>query len=163
MRKEKTITLKDRERELTFKVREMSATQLESWIIRAGLLLAGTGMLESAEVSKGAGDVMAQAGKAIAEGGLSALGKMDYEKAKPLLDELLACCTRIDGGMEQHLTPEVVDGIIEDVKTLFALRKEALALNFGFFASAAPFATDAGQSQRQREQSSRKISVHSQH
>lgn len=71
------------------------------------------------------------------ESGISALGRLDYDKARPLLDELLSCCSRVDAGVEQPLTPDVLEGFIEDVRTLFTLRKEALALNFGFFAQAA--------------------------
>lgn len=163
MRKEKTITIDDRGNALTFKVREMPATRLESWIIRAGLLLAGTGLLDTGgkDAPQDAGEVMSAAGKALAENGLAALGKVDYDAAKPLLDELLACCTRVDAGMEQQLTPDVADGIIEDVRTLFALRKEALAVNFGFFAAAAPSAADAGQNPSRPGQSGRRISVRS--
>ncbi len=39
--KESIITLKDGDQELTFRVRQMPATKLESWIIRAALLIGG--------------------------------------------------------------------------------------------------------------------------
>ena len=65
--------------------------------------------------------------------GLKALANVEYEKAQPLLDELLACCARTDAGVEQRCTPDTVDGYIEDVRTLFKLRVEAAKLNFGFF------------------------------
>lgn len=162
MRKEKRITVDDRGRELTFKVKEMSALQLERWIVKAGLLLAGSGILDSTLASKDAGDVMSKAGQVISEEGLSALTKLDFDKAEPLLDDLLACCYHIvEGGVETRLTPGIVDGIIEDVRTLFTLRKEALALNFSFF-------TVAGQSDTQESGTTspapyrRKISVRSQ-
>ncbi|MDE7065604.1 MAG: hypothetical protein K2O70_09085 [Desulfovibrionaceae bacterium] len=162
MRKEKTIVLTDRDRELTFRIREMPATRLESWIVRAGLLLASTGLLRGLSGAPDAGEVITAAGRAMAEEGLSALGRIDYEKARPLLDELLACCCRVDAGIEQRMTPDVADGIVEDVRTLFALRKEALALNLGFFAPAGASgpAEDAEQSPAS---SGRKISVRSRH
>lgn len=160
MRKEKIITLEDRGRKLTFKIRKMSALKLESWIIRAGLLLAGTGIL-SREIVDGAapdssirdaapdaGEAMRKAGKAIMTHGLAAFGAVDYEKARPLLDELLECCARVDAGVEQTLAPGVADGIIEDVRTLFTLRKEALALNLGFFVPAGPSGSDSGTTSR---------------
>ena len=50
MRKEKTIVIDDRGRSLTFKIREMSALRLESWIARAGILLAATGILDETRV-----------------------------------------------------------------------------------------------------------------
>lgn len=37
MRTEKTITLEDRGKQLTFKIKEMAATQLEAWTMRAVL------------------------------------------------------------------------------------------------------------------------------
>jgi len=132
MRKEKLITLNDRGNEMTFKIREMPAMKLESWLARAGLLLAGTGAFDGKEVAT-PGDAIQKAGAMLSQGGISALANIDYEKAQPLLDDLLACCSRVDAGIEQKMTPETVDGIIEDVRTLFALRKEALLLNMGFF------------------------------
>lgn len=142
MRKEKTIVIDDRGRSLTFKIREMSALRLESWIARAGILLAATGILDETRVDvRNAGEIAAGVARAVGESGISALGRLDYDKARPLLDELLACCSRVDAGVEQPLTPDVLEGFIEDVRTLFTLRKEALALNFGFFAQGGPSAS----------------------
>lgn len=134
MRKEKTITLSDRGRELTFKIKEMPALQLERWLIRAGLLLAAAGFIDTAAVQNDAGAAVEAAGKAFAEQGLKALAAVEYDKAEPLLNELLGCCSHCGAGIEQKITPEIVDGIIEDVRTIFALQKEAAALNLGFFA-----------------------------
>lgn len=162
MRKEKVIVLNDRGRELTFKIREMPATRLESFIIRAGLLLAGSGLLKSGgnPASMDAGAAIDAAGKAIAEGGLSALAQLDPAKVQPLLDELLGCCSHMVDGMGHPLTPETVDGVIEDIKTLFALRKEALILNFDFFGAAGLFASPPGAGTGQEPTTSKpKISV----
>lgn len=125
-RKESIITIQDRDQELTFKIREMSATKLESWIIRALLLVAGSG----AQVPDGS-DIKA-AGAFLAEKGLTALGNIDFEKARPLLDELLGCCSRVVEKVEERCTPESVDNYILDVTTLFKLRMEAIKLNLGF-------------------------------
>jgi hypothetical protein len=142
MRKEKNIVIDDRGKSLTFKIREMSALQMEGWIARAGILLAGTGILDETRVDvRNAGEIAAGVARAVGESGISALGRLDYDKARPLLDELLSCCSRVDAGVEQPLTPDVLEGFIEDVRTLFTLRKEALALNFGFFAQGGPSAS----------------------
>ena len=142
MRKEKNIVIDDRGKSLTFKIREMSALQMEGWIARAGILLAGTGILDETRVDvRNAGEIAAGVARAVGESGISALGRLDYDKARPLLDELLSCCFRVDAGVEQPLTPDVLEGFIEDVRTLFTLRKEALALNFGFFAQGGPSAS----------------------
>ena len=146
MRKEKKITVNDRGRELAFTVREMPATKLESFIVRAGLLLASSGLAdgllggeagESAEAPEVA-QVMQGAGRMLGSdqgaGLLRALGALDYEKARPLLNDLLGCCT-LEGSVSP-LSEETADAVIEDVRTLFTLRKEALGLNLGFFALA---------------------------
>ena len=142
MRKEKTIVIDDRGKSLTFKIREMSALQLESWIARAGILLAATGILDETKVDvRNVGEIAEGVSRTLAHSGIAALGKLDYDKARPLLDELLACCSRVDAGVEQPLTSDVLEGFIEDVRTLFTLRKEALALNFDFFAQGGPSAS----------------------
>lgn len=128
MRKSKIINLKDRDNELTFKITEMAASKLENWTIKAVMLLASS----SINVPDGAD--ITQAAAYLQKEGLKALSGLDYNKAKPLLDEMLACCSRIDGGIEQVCTPETVDGYIEDMRTLFVLRMEAVKMNFNFFA-----------------------------
>lgn len=126
-RKSITVTLKDGAKDLTFIITQMPATKLESWIIRAVLLLVGTG----AEVPAGA-DIK-QAASYLKSKGLAALGGIDYAKVQPLLDELLTCCQRrCDGGALQEMTPATVDGVIESVTTLFQLRMEALEVNIDF-------------------------------
>lgn len=165
MRKEKTVIVNDRGRELTFTVREMPATKLESWIVRAGLLLAESGLvaglLESGDAAD-PGSVLAAAGRLTAgdHGAdlLTALGRVDYEKARPLLDELLSCCTL--SGAVAPLAPDTADGVLEDVRSLFTLRKEALALNFAFFGVAGPSGSADGRTSP-RDSSKRSISVRS--
>lgn len=166
MRKEKTVTIEDRGNRLTFKIREMPALKLESWIIRAALVLAGSGLLDADAARKAkkaaqgmeTGEAMRAAGELVMNNGLAALASVDYEKVAPLLDELLACCSRIDAGIEQKLTPDIVDAIVSDVRTLFTLRKEAFAVNFGFFALAGESGSENGETPPQGSYE-RKISV----
>ena len=132
MRNEKTIELEDRGNKLVFKVKEMSATQLEDWTMRACLVLAGAG----SKIPAGGG--VEGIGKYIAEHGLACLGEVDYARAKPLLDEMLGCCSRVVDKVEERVTPETADAYIEDMATLFKLRTEALKLNFSFFGSGTP-------------------------
>lgn len=135
MRKEKTVIIEDGGRQLTFKIRQMPALQLEDWIEQAALLLVGTGLLDGEKTDiHNVGDIATSIGRTLATSGLAAFGKLEFEKVRPLRDALLTCCTRVDAGIEQPLTPDTLDGFIEDVRTLFKLRKEAIAINFGFFA-----------------------------
>lgn len=120
------ITIEDRGNPLHFIIEEMPATKLESWIIRALLLVAGAGM----EVPDGSD--LRKAGAFLADKGIGALGSLDFEKARPLLDELLGCCFRKIDKVKERCTPDTVDGYIEDVQTLLKLRMEAIKLNLGF-------------------------------
>ena len=137
MRNEKTIELEDRGNKLVFKVKEMSATQLEDWTMRAVLVLAGAG----SDIPAGGG--VEGIGKYLAEHGLAAIGNVDYAKAKPLLDEMLGCCYRVIDRMEERVTPETADAYIKDMTTLFKLRMEALKLNFSFFGNGSQSSTPA--------------------
>jgi hypothetical protein len=130
-RKEIVIDIQDREQLLTFKIKEMPASKMDAWILRAGSLLA------SAWKQTMAGKTPADLGNISLENELSILGKIDYEKAEPLLNELLSCCSRVVEKIEEHCTPQSVDNYILDVSTLFKLRLEAIKLNLGFLKPAA--------------------------
>ena len=146
MRKEVTVTLQDGERNLTFRIRQMSAWKLERWMFRAAI-----------QISKASGDSVAglsveDAQKALkkltknqsADSGaqkiVNIIGGLDYGEAEPLLDELLACCKLIPDPshpmMEMDITEQTAEGQIENPLTLIRLRVEAAKLNFSFFGGA---------------------------
>ncbi|MDR2946825.1 MAG: hypothetical protein LBV79_08775 [Candidatus Adiutrix sp.] len=127
-RKQIEITLENRGNPLTFVIKEMPATQLESWIIRALLLAAGAGAVNVPE-----GADLQRAGAYLAQKGIGLLGSLDYDKAAPLLDEMLGCCYHKVDNHLNRCDPDNVTGYIEDVSTLFKLRMEAMKLNLGFF------------------------------
>ena len=137
MRNEKTIEIEDRGNKLTFKIREMSATQLEDWTMRAVLVLAGAG--SDIPASGGVEGI----GKYLAEHGLAAIGNVDYQRAKPLLDEMLGCCYRVIDKLEERVTPQTAEAYIEDMTTLFKLRLEAFKVNFSFFGNGSQQSTPA--------------------
>lgn len=123
-RKVNTISFNDGEQEKSFRITQMSATKLEAWIARA-LLLVGHTDIDPAAFAGGT--------EAAASAGIKALSGVSYEQAKPLYDELLACCEVMVGDHFEHLSVSNADVHIEDVKTLFKLRMEAAKLNFSFF------------------------------
>jgi hypothetical protein len=137
VRRTKTITLDDRGNKRAFRIEEMPATELESWAIQAALALSVTLEVKPDDNLFDL-TVLEDVIRRLFAGGLGRLSLIDYNKVKPLYDKLLLCCYRLDGGVEQRCEPETIDGYIEDVKTLFALRAEALKLNFSFFPNAAP-------------------------
>ncbi|MDY3115984.1 MAG: hypothetical protein SOR95_08425 [Sutterella sp.] len=121
MREAQTFTIKDFDKELKVKVTPMPATKAESFIYRLLLALDFKGV---------ANDVQNVTPEAI----VTMVNGLDYETAKPLLDELLRCCVLVtEGGVELALTPEKVDATISDPTTLMTLRLKSAKVNFGFF------------------------------
>lgn len=134
MRKETIITLSDDGKELKFRVRQMSASHLYDYIIRLVLALSHSGL----KLTDGDEADLSKVGEHIMANGLQALRGVEHGMAKPLLDEMLACCSRIsDSGVEQVVTPDSLDGFISDPRTIFKLQFEAAKLNFGFLGEAA--------------------------
>lgn len=114
-RKENVITLMDGGEQKRFKIRQMSATKAERWVIKLIFLLGG-----QTEIDKlhDALDI------------LNAITDKPFDRVQELLDGLLECCSRVhEGGIETQLTPENVDGFVEEMQTLLNLRVEAFKLN----------------------------------
>ena len=158
MRKEKTVTLNDRGNELTFRIKEMPATRLERWLMKAAGALSATGIF-SADIADGL-----DAQKAIADflltGGLSKLGMVtkDYDEViQPLIDELYTCVEQKVGDAYFALTPDVIDAKIEDVRTLFNLQKEIVKLHLDFFVPGAASSSTARQPREGSEPQKPKI------
>lgn len=107
--------IQDGENNLTVEIETMDAFDAEEWLMRAGLIVGR----ELAGI-KGTNALF------------SALSSVDYEKAKPLLNELLACCYLVEGNMKTRITPEACRGRISNPTTILRLRMEAAKLNFGF-------------------------------
>lgn len=120
MRKENVVRLMDGGEEKTFKVRQMSATRGERFVFKFVMLLGG-----EAEIEKMA-DPYAL---------LGALSSKPFERVQELLDELIECISRVNGGIETQLTPDNADAFIEEPMTLMKLRVEAVKLNDFFHLS----------------------------
>lgn len=126
MLKTKIITLKDGGNELKFKIRQMTATDMEDWIMRFVQIAASADMGDSSGgIESFVETVKDHLGKFIAG--------VDYAKFKPLWDELLKCCSKMDDRVEQQCDVDNVNGYISNFMTLINLRVEALKLNFDFF------------------------------
>lgn len=129
-RKERIITIQDRDEQWTFKIREMSAIELESWMLRLVQLLG------EEETGSGQDPDLRAVGKILSGGGLAALSRLPYRKLKELLDEMLGCCYRMLGEKEERCTPQSVDSYIQEATSLLRLRLEAATLNLGFLYAA---------------------------
>lgn len=126
MRKSIDITLQDGANSYIFRIKQMSATRAQSWLIRAGLLVTrGDVNLLDMDVEK--------MQNWLKQYGLSAIQRLEYEAVEPLLADLLACCNKVDGNTETGCTAEFIDSFVHDPMTLFTLQKKSFEVNFGFF------------------------------
>jgi hypothetical protein len=120
-----TIPHEGRDKGKVFIVTEMPATQAEKWAARAFFAIAKSDVEIPDDIS---GTGMA----GIAALGIRAFGKMDFNDAEPLLDEMFQCIKI----MPDPMKPEVVRGLIEDdieeVRTRYELRKETIKLHINF-------------------------------
>ena len=144
MRKEKTVVLDDRGNKLTFKIREMSATDMSFWALRAFKALGAAGV----ELPDGA-DIRT-ALKLISANFQTMCKNIDLGDVRGLLDDLLRMCWRVVGKVEEPVTPETVNDYIEDVHTLWALYAEAFKVCTDFF----------GGEKRSKSQNSPTIQLH---
>lgn len=128
MRKTETITIQreGRDKGKVFKITEMPAAQAEKWALRAFFALANTGV----ELPEG----LEESGMAgLAAIGLQALGKVPYEAAEPLLDDLMACVQHIPDPSKPEVVRGLIDEDIEEVATRLELKKSVWELHTGFF------------------------------
>lgn len=126
-RKTKDITIvSGRDAGKSFRITEMPILQADKWAQRAIFAIARAGVDTSSINMNGGMLEMARLA-------LDVVGKIDPEVGGDLLDELLSCVQIIPtGGVPRSL---VMDSDIEDIKTLFVLRKEVLALHIDFLKS----------------------------
>jgi hypothetical protein len=140
-RKSKVVTLTDSDKKLTFKITQMPALRLEKWINRLLFALAKSGGKDLNLDGNLPIDKMFQAGGVA--GLIKLLGGVDYQEAEPLYDELLTCAVRVEDRAEFALDNDMLDGLIDDVRTLYKLRLEILKLNFDFLGTGGNSPADA--------------------
>lgn len=129
----KTLTYKvsaeGRDKGKVFLITEMGARPAHRWAMRALLALLNTGV----DID----DTVASAGLAgIAAVGLAAFGKVPYEMAEPLMDELLLCVEFVDPTKPDVRRP-LFENDLEEVATIFMLQKEVFSMHVEPFMSAA--------------------------
>lgn len=133
MRKEEIITINDRGNELTFRIREMPATQLEGWLFRVGTALASTGFAKTEDIADGI-DTTKYIANLLMKDGLRFLGNLDYEKTvKPLVEDLYSCVEQKVGEAYLAVTADNIDSKVEDIRSLFAIQKAVITLHLSFF------------------------------
>lgn len=129
----KTITyvgVHGRDKDKHFVITEKSAFDIERWAMRVLLAAASSGV----DIPNGA-DMDGAAG--LASVGLGALAKIKWVDAEPLMEEMLSCVKIMPTPSKPHIVRDVMGDDIEEVKTLFELRKEIFNLHVDFFTNAA--------------------------
>jgi len=131
--KEKRITGEiGRDQGKIYHLTEMPALKAEKWAVRAFLAL-GSGGVEVPDEYRGGGIV------GLAAYGFQALSRINFALAEPLMDEMLGCIQRVEVHPESkntYLHP-IMEGDIEEVRTIWELRDQVFELHTGFFAAAA--------------------------
>ena len=130
MRKTEIVKVIDDGQERTFRITQMPATKAERWVNRMAFLLVGAGKeLKTDDI-----DI---------EKAIRAIATIDYEKAEPLYNELIECCTFLpDGNVNGGgiaCSQDTIDAQIVDPMNLYRLRMAAAKLNFSFFTNVLQF------------------------
>ncbi|PTQ70292.1 hypothetical protein [Pseudomonas sp. GV071] len=125
-----TITSAGRDQGKSFQLLEMPASQAEKWAIRAVLAM----IKEGIELPDG----IESAGFAgLARLGLAFIGKLPYEVAEPLLDEMFQCVRMLPNSNDKSVVRDLVESDIEEVASRLKLRLEVWKLHADFSAAAA--------------------------
>ncbi len=128
-RKQQTVTIsaEGRDKGKVFVLTELSAYEAEDWAGRALFALMNAGV----EIPEN----IAQAGLAgVAALGMTALTKLPYDSAKPLLDSMMGC---VKIQPSTNVVRALIADDIEEVATLLTLRKHVLGLHMDFSMPAA--------------------------
>lgn len=120
-----TVSLEGRDKGKVFKLTEMPAAQAEKWGIRALMAMTRGGV----EVPDA---VMSEGIAGLARFGVGALLKADFRDVEPLLDEMMCCIQIVPDPAQQNVVRSLVDSDIEEVPTIFVLRRALFALQTGF-------------------------------
>lgn len=120
-----TITDDNRDKGKTYRLTELPASQAEEWAMRAFLAMAQAGIDVPQET--------ASSGVAgLASMGFENLGKIPWELAKPLMDEMMTCVQSVQPAGVRRL----IEDDIEEVSTRLKLRLELIKLHTDFLSSA---------------------------
>lgn len=120
-----TVSSEGRDKGKEFIITELPAWEAEEWAIQAFLALASCGI----EVPD---DVKSAGFAALAGSMFDSIGKLDYQKAKPLLDKMMDCVKFIPDPKRPNVTRALVPDDIEEVKTRLELRLQVWKLHAAF-------------------------------
>lgn len=125
-----TVGEPGRDQGKTFRLREMDAMAAEKWALRALLAIARSGV----PVPDGLLE-MGFAGLLMI--GVKSLAGVDFRDLEPLLDETTACIRIVRDPGRAAVESRLMEGDVEEVKTLLLLRRDLFTLHTGFMLPAA--------------------------
>ncbi len=110
-----------------FKITEMPAMQAEKWAARFFLALAKSGI----DIPQ---DIVNQGMAGVAVVALRTVGGVEFSMAEPLMDEMFKCVSIYVNPKENplHTRPLTGQDDIEEIKTIWELRREVIELHLGF-------------------------------
>ncbi len=117
--------VKNRDAGKVFKATEMDPFRSEKWAIRCFLALARGGI----EIPE---DIAKSGLQGIANYGMKIFGSMKPEDAEPLLDEMMTCVEAVPDPKNRGLTTELFPGSVEEMSTIWKLRKAVFGLHVDF-------------------------------
>lgn len=126
-RKESRYRVEDegRDKGKVFLLREMPASQAERWALRAFLAISRSGVDLPEEA--------AQSGFAgLASYGISLIGKLPFDEAQALMNEMFDCVSRIPDPDKSDFTRSLVEDDIEEIATRVKLRVAVFKLHADF-------------------------------
>ena len=132
MRKEARYRVEDEGRDhgKVFLLREMPASQAERWALRAFLAMSRSGI----DLPDGATD---SGFAGLASYGLSLIGKLPFEDADALMEEMFQCVTIIPDP-SKDFTRNLVEDDIEEIATRVKIRVAVFKLHADFSKAVAP-------------------------
>jgi hypothetical protein len=126
MRKEKDYNATHgRDINKRFKITEMPAMKAEKWAARFFLALAKSGI----DIPP---DIVSQGMAGVAIVALRTLGGVEFTAAEPLMDEMFQCVSIYLPNNDMMTRPPTGQDDIEEVQTIYELRKEVIELHLGF-------------------------------
>lgn len=132
-RKISTYTVQDEGRDFgkVFQITEMPSSQAEKWALRAllGMIEKGVDLPEGIEDTGFAG---------LARMGISFIGKLPFETAELLLNEMFTCVRIMPNPNDRSVVRDLIEDDIEEVATRVKLRLAVWKLHVDFSKAVAP-------------------------
>lgn len=122
-----TVTAEGRDKGKVFRITEMDVWAAENWSLRAATVMNRSNIDIPTEA------ILAGGILAVAAYGIRGLLSANFDDAKPLLDEMLACVQHLPAPREEpNIVRDLYPGDLEELASIFWLRDQVIELHTGF-------------------------------